>query len=258
MFTVQQRLALLAFLSSSCCLLLTSAASSNFPADIPRCRVADTDCITRTTINLVRQYARTGYPAAGFPTVEPFLIKRFDISDGRTGSLNLKLNFRDVNVEGLSGVQVDRTVGFERDPATSKFEFYGLLPKIILRGKYVADGRILILPIRGDGDADILLQNSKFSIKFKPALHPKDGKTYLSVDKLKVLVEPEKMSIKMTNLFNGDPALGGNLNEFLNQNWRDVWNELQPSIHVAIAEVIKSVLQTLFKRFAYEDLYADD
>jgi len=41
---------------------------------------------------------------------EPFLIKRFDISDGRTGSLNLKLNFKDVNVEGLSGVKFDRAV----------------------------------------------------------------------------------------------------------------------------------------------------
>jgi len=59
---------------------------------------------------LISQYAKTGYPAAGFPQVEPFLIKRFDISDGRTGSLNLKLNFKDVNVEGLSGVKFDRAV----------------------------------------------------------------------------------------------------------------------------------------------------
>lgn len=255
MFTTQQCLVLAAVLCSS--LLLTSAASSNFPADIPRCRVADTDCITRTSTNLVRQYARTGYPPAAFPIIEPFIVKRFDISDGRTGSLNLKLNFRDVNVEGLSAVKIDRAVGFDRDPATSKFEMYGSFPKIVLSGKYVADGRILILPIKGDGDANIVLHNPKFSVKFKPALHPRDGKTYLSVDKLKVLVEPERMSIKLTNLFNGDPALGSNLNEFLNQNWNEVWTELQPSIHVAIAEVVKSILQTLFKRFAYEEIYAD-
>lgn len=239
------------------CLLLISAASSNFPADIPRCRAGDTDCITRTSASLVHQYARTGYPSAGFPIIEPFIVKRFDISDGRTGSLNLKLNFRDVHVEGLSAVKFDRSVGFERDPATSKFEMYGSFPKIALRGKYVADGRILILPIKGDGDADIVLHNPKFSVKFKPAVHPRDGKTYLSVDKLKVLVEPSRMSIKLTNLFNGDPALGSNLNEFLNQNWNEVWTELQPSVHVAIAEVVKSILQTLFKRFAYDDLYED-
>lgn len=66
------------------------------------------------------------------------------------------------------------------------------------------------------------------------------------------------MTMKLTNLFNGDQALGQNLNTFLNENWREVWNELQPSIHVAIAEIVKSVLHTVFKKFAYEDLYLDD
>lgn len=69
---------------------------------------------------------------------------------------------------------------------------YGSFPKVTIRGKYTADGRILILPIRGDGNADITLENSKFSVKFKPSLHPKNGKTYLMVDKLKVLIEPQK------------------------------------------------------------------
>jgi len=232
-------------------------AESNFPADIPRCNVGDTDCIVKTSVDLVRTFAKTGHAEAGFPVVEPFLIKRFDISDGRTGSLSLKLNFRDVNVEGLSGVQFDRAVGFQRDPKKSKFEMYGSFPKIVLRGKYSADGRILILPIRGDGDADIALFNPKFSVKFKPGIQKRNGKTYLSVDKLKVLVEPEKMTIKLTNLFNGDQALGTNLNQFLNENWSDVWTELQPSVHLAIADIMKSIITTLFKRFAYEDIYAN-
>jgi len=72
--------------------------------------MGDTSCIINVSHMLISQYAKTGYPAAGFPQVEPFLIKRFDISDGRTGSLNLKLNFKDVNVEGLSGVKFDRAV----------------------------------------------------------------------------------------------------------------------------------------------------
>ncbi|XP_030374331.1 uncharacterized protein LOC115623915 [Scaptodrosophila lebanonensis] len=226
-------------------------------AEIPRCHNGDTDCIINVSHTLIRQHARTGYPSAGFPQVEPFLVKRFDISDGRTGSLNLKLAFRDVNVEGLSGVKFDRAVGFGANPATTKFEMYGSFPKIVLRGKYNADGRILILPIRGDGDADITLHSPKFSVKFKPGVQQHDGRTYLTVDKLKVLVEPQLMNIKLTNLFNGDQALGTNLNQFLNENWSDVWGELQPSIHVAIAEIMKSILSTLFKRFAYEDLFLE-
>ncbi|XP_062124367.1 protein takeout [Drosophila sulfurigaster albostrigata] len=239
-------------------LALGANGASNFPAELPRCHYADTQCIINVSHTLVRQYARTGYAPAAFPQVEPFLVKRFDISDGRSGSLSLKLSFADVNVEGLSSVKFDRAVGFDTNPATSKFEMYGSFPKVVLRGKYVADGRILILPIRGDGDADITLHNPKFSVKFKPGTQARNGKTYLSVDKLKVLLEPQKLNIKLTNLFNGDKALGNNLNQFLNENWSDVWSELQPSVHVAIAEIMKSILSTLFKRFAYEDLFLED
>ncbi|XP_052847124.1 protein takeout [Drosophila gunungcola] len=249
---------LLLQLGSVALLFCLASGASNFPPELPRCRVGDTSCIISVSHMLIHQYARTGYPAAGFPQVEPFLIKRFDISDGRTGSLNLKLNFKDVNVEGLSGVKFDRAVGFGSDPATSKFEMYGSFPKIVLKGKYVADGRILILPIRGDGDAEIVLHNPKFSVKFKPGTQLKNGLTHLSVDKLKVLVEPQKMNIRLANLFNGDQALGTNLNQFLNDNWTEVWNELHPSIHVAIAEIMKSILSQLFKRFAYEDLFLEN
>lgn len=64
----------------------------------------------RTSVNLIRQHARKGYSDAAFPIVEPFHLKQFDISDGRGGSLSLKLNFRDVDVVGLSGVNFDRAV----------------------------------------------------------------------------------------------------------------------------------------------------
>ncbi|XP_036673425.3 protein takeout [Drosophila suzukii] len=249
---------LLLQLGSVALLFCLASAATNFPPELPRCRMGDTSCIINVSHMLISQYARTGYPAAGFPQVEPFLIKRFDISDGRTGSLNLKLNFKDVNVEGLSGVKFDRAVGFGADPATSKFEMYGSFPKIVLKGKYVADGRILILPIRGDGDAEIILHNPKFSVKFKPGTQLRNGRNFLSVDKLKVLVEPQKMNIRLDNLFNGDQALGANLNQFLNDNWTEVWNELHPSIHVAIAEIMKSILTQLFKRFAYEDLFLEN
>ncbi|XP_055910644.1 uncharacterized protein LOC129945005 [Eupeodes corollae] len=226
-----------------------------FPADVERCHAGDVECIRKSAVNLLHKYSKTGYPEAGFPVLEPFTLKKFDISDGRSGSLSFKLNFKDVLVGGLSNVNFDKMVGFEADPKTSKFELYGSLPKLTLRGKYTADGRILVLPIQGDGDADITIVKPKFSVKFKPSLNNQGGKTYLGIDKLKILIEPEKVQIKLTNLFHGDKTLGENLNLFLNENWSDVWTELQPSIHVAISEIVRSVALNVFKKFPYEDLY---
>uniref|UniRef100_A0A1A9WGV6 Protein takeout n=1 Tax=Glossina brevipalpis TaxID=37001 RepID=A0A1A9WGV6_9MUSC len=128
---------------------------------------------------------------------------------------------------------------------------------MIIRGKYTADGRVLILPIRGEGDADITLERPKFSVKIKPTLFKKNGKTYLMVDKLKVLLEPRKVFVKLTKLFNGDQTLSAHMNQFLNENWFEVWSELQSSVNVAVAEIMKSILTNMFKRFAYEDIFEE-
>lgn len=69
---------------------------------------------------------------------------------------------------------------------------YGDFQKLVIRGKYKADGRILILPIQGEGDAEIIFEKPKFSAKFKPIIRTKNGKTYISVDKLKILLEPQR------------------------------------------------------------------
>lgn len=82
--------------------------------------------------------------------------------------------------------------GFEKDPKKSKFEMYARVQKLQLVGKFYADGQILNFPIKGNGVFDIVLENVKIGIKFKPKLVVIEGKTYLSVDKIKSLVEPEK------------------------------------------------------------------
>lgn len=67
-----------------------------------------------------------------------------------------------------------------------------ILPKVVIKAKYVADGRILILPIQGDGDSDIMLLNTKAAIKFKPKVTNHNGRQFLDVDKLKVYLEPQR------------------------------------------------------------------
>lgn len=61
-------------------------------------------------MNLIRKYAKTGYPEVGFPKLEPFLLQKFDITDGSGRSISLKLNFRNLLVGGLSDVTIDRAV----------------------------------------------------------------------------------------------------------------------------------------------------
>lgn len=47
--------------------------------------------------------------------------------------------------------------GFEKDPKRSKFEIHARLPRIELDAKYKADGKVLILPITGNGKSNLTL-----------------------------------------------------------------------------------------------------
>lgn len=46
------------------------------------------------------------------------------------------------------------------DVKTRHIELTASVPLLTVRGRYTADGRVLILPIKGDGDANVTLGKS--------------------------------------------------------------------------------------------------
>ena len=60
-----------------------------------------------------------------------------------------------------------------------------------------------------------------------------------------------------SNLFNGDKALGDNMNLFLNDNWQDILKELKPAITEAFAKVFMYVINGVFSHIPYDMLFAD-
>lgn len=87
----------------------------------------------------------------------------------------------------------------------------------------------------------------------------KKGKQYMQTsDAFKLDFDMANAQIHFTNLFNGDKALGDNMNLFLNENWRDILKELKPAITYAIEEVLKSIINRIFNKVSYYDMFLDD
>lgn len=59
----------------------------------------------------------------------------------------------------------------------------------------------------------------------------------------------------LENLFNGDKLLGDTTNQFLNENWSDVINELKPALRDAIGLIAGNVIKAVFERFPYEEFW---
>lgn len=63
------------------------------------------------------------------------------------------------------------------------------------------------------------------------------------------------MHINLENLFNGDKALGDNMNLFLNENWRDILNELKPAIVLSVEEILKGIINRIFAKIPYDEVF---
>lgn len=61
----------------------------------------------------------------------------------------------------------------------------------------------------------------------------------------------------MTNLFNGDKTLGDNMNLFLNQNGNLLLEELSKPINSAFAVIFRDVLNSVFSKIPYHDLFIE-
>lgn len=117
------------------------------------------------------------------------------------------------------------------------------------------DGKVLILPVQGKGQSNLTLLNNESSIKFTGKPVTKNGKVYLQTDDLKLSVQPEKMIVQFGNMFNGDPVLGPTTNQFLNENWSDIYKELRPSVEAAFGKVVETLINNVFASVQYKNAF---
>lgn len=47
--------------------------------------------------------------------------------------------------------------GFESNVANSKYEVYARIPRVEMIAKYIIDGRVLVLPITGNGKSNLTM-----------------------------------------------------------------------------------------------------
>lgn len=80
-------------------------------------------------------------------------------------------------------------------------------------------------------------------------------KTFLRIVKHKLDLKPEHCSFDFIGLFNGDKTLGNNLNNILNDNWKDVYEEMKPSFEEALGLMLQSILNEFFAKLSLEEAF---
>lgn len=95
----------------------------------------------------------------GLPVLDPLRIDQMDLKQNEKSPVSIELNFRNVTFSGLSKARVYKVSGFNKNPQGNKLDIRLKSPKIELQGPYKALGRVLLLPIQGDGICNLTLGN---------------------------------------------------------------------------------------------------
>lgn len=77
--------------------------------DLPQCKAADTACLPKVITDIVQRHPN-GHSGLSIPPLEPLRINRIDISQGASSPIAINLNFRDLDLSGISKAIVNRVV----------------------------------------------------------------------------------------------------------------------------------------------------
>ncbi|XP_013185579.1 circadian clock-controlled protein daywake-like [Amyelois transitella] len=222
---------------------VTTCEEYFLPSYIKPCQLDDknfTKCV-KEQIEASLPHFTKGVPELNVPSIDP--VKLDDIIIDGNG---LTLKFTQAAMHGLSQSQLtDLIVKIGESDEDFKLAFKGNLS---LTAKYEVDGRILILPIQGKGDAIVYAQGVEVEINSKLS-HVKDKRNHTHFK----LITPsynytvEKTTFDLKNLFNGNKQLSDTTHQFANENWRQLMDDLAPP---AIKQIVRTCVKTINKFFA--------
>jgi len=237
-------------------IVLAAPATVKLPKGFVQCKRNDPglgECIKNSLQHAIPHLVK-GVPSLGLYPIDPLRITALGIDQG-TGPVSIKLNFRDLDISNIGTVKINEVYAdLDNYNITLNVDFD---KPIILDGNYDIKGKVIILPITGDGLSKIVLENLKAKINVYLTPVVKNGHTYVDIKDLILTFTTTKMRLRLDNLFKGDKALGANMNTFLNENWREILGELQSNFENALAAAFAGVAQQFFSRVPYNQVFKD-
>ncbi|XP_023295621.2 protein takeout-like [Lucilia cuprina] len=226
--------------------------------DIEKCKSTDNDeCVINNIMKIMKLYPH-GYPDIGLPEISAITVNDVILSSSKADSpIHLDLKFNTLTITGLDKQTILRAHGFNKNlTQTIELDFFATELKI--DGEYEMEGKLLVLPLNGKGVGNIVMKDLTSKYKIKINLENRNNKLYGVIDKLKLWVlEPKKIIINLQNVVNNNEVLSKTVNEVVNENWRDVWKELQSNTIKFVEDNFRRILNDILNTLPVDEFFMD-
>ncbi|KAB0792594.1 hypothetical protein PPYR_14553 [Photinus pyralis] len=234
--------------------LVSAAVGLQLPPDFPKCRRGDpkiNECL-KPAIEGALKIMEKGMPEFKLESIQPITVPSLTIGEGK-GAVQVVQQYENCKIFNIpSGkiIDVDSLITENEFRLNTTIH----LKEVYLSSQYKLNGRILLLPIVGDGDCTIKLKNAKVPVELIGSPIEKKGLKYMEITDLNVHLNAEKVEFDFKNLFNGDPRLGPEMNKILNENWKEIFDDVKYAYDEALGAIFKTIANLIFKRVPFADL----
>lgn len=144
-------------------------------------------------------------------------------------------------------------------------------------GEYDFDGKLLLLPFKGHGHGVAKMCKSSFlpksrekfdivisvdvemihKIRFQSEKR-KGGVPYTSIRSYELSMEPKSIVFRFDNLFDGkNPELSDTLHTVMNENWRDLYEDVRSQYEDDFAFIFKSYGNRIFSKVPLNKIFPE-
>ncbi|KAM3955884.1 uncharacterized protein ACR2FA_010155 [Aphomia sociella] len=213
---------------------------------ITPCKQSDSDCLKKSAQRALPVVA-AGVADLGMEALDPMHISRI-----KSNQAGLQMDFKNNIVKGLRKCIV---LNLSRNGNHINIK---TKCSAVLIGDYNLDGKLLIMPISGNGKYKIKITDVVVNFSFNMDMRTSDDVVYWDFKRWEYdQVVEGNVHFQFQNLFNGNKELSDSIHEFANSNWLDIFNELSKPIMDSVMRKIVTEIRKLFDNVPLKDLVLD-
>ncbi|PSN45325.1 hypothetical protein C0J52_18066 [Blattella germanica] len=232
-------------------------ASLPLPPYFKACHLKDpnvNECVKQSAKEGIPKLVN-GDPRYKIPRLDPLEITSVKFQKG-SGSVSMSLNSWNCLLYGLKDADI-QSISFNYK--THHLQYDWVIPNATVSCDYNVTGKVLLLPIQGQGKSSFILKNVICNYTYDYDLvKKKDNLEYAVPKNPKLVLDAERLTVNLENLFNGNKFLGDNMNAILNDNWEELMKDMAPAFEETVGQLIHRVLGNVFGLVPYNVALLDN
>ncbi|KAJ3650914.1 hypothetical protein Zmor_016989 [Zophobas morio] len=231
--------------------LLVLSSCVKIPPNFHKCNRKSPDfqtCMFESAKKGVLELVRP-YPELTIPSFDPFELTEMTIG-GTDGPVYFQQKFTKCKFYGLVDLDIDN---FEFNFEKKVVRMSGMFPEIQMVCDYEVKVKILVLNIHGIGNSTVILKNLKITDVLPFEETKRMGRTFPNFKSSSVTIDPELVVFNFENHKN--KALSDSVNPILNNNWKDIFDEVKGEYAQVIDRIVLNVVNSFFNKVTFEEAF---